>query len=126
LKSNSISSLSEIAGAAATTPADQNPKPAMKEVPMTKIITLPAYAATVMNGVPTEQMGRHQFNSYLYDLFECEGKNTVTADEVHEAEDFYVEVFNGTPDGPMIAVHEAPFQLVDIYRFSHSMTGDAA
>ncbi|MEH7910131.1 hypothetical protein V7798_22830 [Rhizobium laguerreae] len=87
---------------------------------------LPAYAAMVMDGAPTERMGRHQFNSYLHQLFECEGENTVTADEVHEADDLYVEVFKNTPDGPMVAVHDASSQLVEIYRYSTDTMQDAA
>ncbi len=78
--------------------------------------TLPAYAATVMHGAPTKQMSRKEFNSYLYDLFGCEGKNTAIADEVHEADDLYVEVFKHAPGGPLIAVRDASLQLIDIYR----------
>lgn len=93
---------------------------------MTANTMLPAYAAMVMNGTPTEQMGRHQFNSYLHELFKCERENTVTADEVYEADDFYVEVFKNTPDGPMVAVHGAASQLVEIYRYSTDTMQDAA
>lgn len=93
---------------------------------MSANITLPPYAAMVLAGIPTEQMGRHQFNSYLHQLFKCEGENTVTADSVYEEDDFYVEVFKNTPDGPMVAIHNASSQLVEIYRYSTGTIQDAA
>ncbi|TAY66485.1 hypothetical protein [Rhizobium leguminosarum] len=94
---------------------------------MTANNTIPAHIATMLGGKPTEQMSRKEFNSYLFDLYECEGQNTVTADEVHESDDFYVEVFKDSPDGPVIAVHDAvSFQLVDIYRPSADQAQEAA
>jgi hypothetical protein len=103
----------------------ENPKPSKKEVLMTTTYTLPRYAATLMDGAPSERMSRREFNSYLYDLFECEDKNTATADEVHECDDFYVEVFNNSPDGPMLAVHDAS-QVVEIYRWTADPTASVA
>lgn len=87
--------------------------------------TIPATIATMMQGEPSERMSRKHFNSYLHELFECEGANDVTADEVHEAEDFYVEVFNDTLDGPMVAVHDAG-QTVEIYRHATEVVREVA
>lgn len=52
-------------------------------------------------------MGRHAFNSFLYDLYGCEGSNNVTADTELSADDIsidYIEVFN-SPKGLVVAVH---------------------
>ncbi|MCR4520973.1 hypothetical protein [Bosea sp. 47.2.35] len=66
------------------------------------------------------RMSRRQFNSFLYDLYGCKGKNDVAADAVYEAEDFYVEVFTASPAGLMIAVHHGfrgfNYQIVDVMR----------
>ncbi|MDH6268277.1 hypothetical protein M2360_003682 [Rhizobium sp. SG_E_25_P2] len=76
--------------------------------------------ATRSNEKCAERMSRKQFNGFLYDLFECKGDNSVTADALYEAEDFYVEVFANSPAGLMIAVHHGfagfNYQTVDVYR----------
>lgn len=79
-------------------------------------ITL-APAATAHPDRICERMSRKQFNSFLYDLYGCEGKNDVTADAVYEAEDHYVEVFMNSPAGLMIALHHGlNCQVVDVLR----------
>lgn len=76
-----------------------------------------APAATAHPDRIGERMSRKQFNSFLYDLYGCDGKNDVTADAVYEAEDHYVEVFMNSPAGLMIALHHGVnCQLVDVLR----------
>lgn len=60
------------------------------------------------------RISRKQFNSFLYDLYECKGPNNVTADAAYELGAFYVEVFLNSPAGLMIALHHDDFQTVDL------------
>jgi hypothetical protein len=54
----------------------------------------------------TEVMGRKAFNSFLYDLYGCKGKNDVKCDIDVACEGVYrIEVFN-SPEGLIIAAHE--------------------
>lgn len=82
--------------------------------------TTQAWAATARPDATGERMNRKQFNSFLYDLYRCEGKNDVTADAVYEAEDYYVEVFTNSPAGLIVAVHLGfsglNYQVVDVFR----------
>lgn len=82
--------------------------------------TTQASAATARPDATCERMNRKQFNSFLYDLYRCEGKNDVTADAVYEAEDYYVEVFTNSPAGLIVAVHLGfsglNYQVVDVLR----------
>ncbi|KQU54456.1 hypothetical protein ASG72_02110 [Bosea sp. Leaf344] len=66
------------------------------------------------------RMGRKEFNSFLYDLYGCSGRNDVTADACYTSEDFYIEVFSHSPAGLIIAAHHGfvgiDHQLVDLMR----------
>ncbi len=65
-------------------------------------------------------MSRKEFNCFLFDLYETEDENDLRADAVYESNDFYVEVFEKSPDGLLIAIHHGHwgfnYQKVDVLR----------